>query len=240
MTRGMIVMLALLAAPLVAQEPGSARSAAALRDPLVARFLAREDPPLVSYRAARRLEARNERFDVHGWMEVVTELAPERGFSWQVVSEGGSSYVRNKVLRKALEGEADTIRRGDPAKAALVELNYTFANSSTGPGGDVPSGLARFAITPKRKDILLVDGNVWVAAADGDLLQVDGRLSKSPSFWARTVDVVRRYARVAGIRVPVEMTSIADVRMAGRSSFRMTYQYETINGLTVPAPTGQH
>jgi hypothetical protein len=51
------------------------------------------------------------------------------------------------------------------------------------------------------------------------------------------VDIVRRYERVGGVRVPVEMSSTADVRIAGASSFVMTYDYTMINGQPIVGTT---
>ena len=42
----------------------------------IERFLQRNDPPLRSYRARQRLEARNARFKAEAWMEVTTESVP--------------------------------------------------------------------------------------------------------------------------------------------------------------------
>ncbi len=49
------------------------------------------------------------------------------------------------------------------------------------------------------------------------------------------MDVVRRYGRVAGVRVPLSLESVAQVLVAGRSSMSMTYQYEMVNGAPVTA-----
>jgi len=221
---------------------------------LLERFLSRQAENVVRYRAIRRLEAENKRFNVQGWMEVMTELSPESGFTWTVIEEGGSGYIRNKVLRKTLEGEVQAVRNNDPSKAALTEANYTFTLTAPAKSpvaratsdddeedpepsidGDSAAGLATLFITPKRKDMLLVSGAVTVAAADADLVQVEGRLSKTPSFWTRSVDIIRRYGRIGGIRVPVSTESSANVRIAGRSAFKMTYDYQMINGREVAA-----
>jgi hypothetical protein len=241
MRRLAIVVALSLTATLVAQEPEPREPAAPGETALIERFLSHEVEPVVRYRATRRLEAENGRFNVKGWMEVVTELSPETGFTWTVVDEGGSGYIRNKVLRKTLEGEAQAVRENQPAKAALNETNYTFSvtpavepkakEKSKAVAADTPvDGHARLFITPKRKEMMLVNGAVTVAQADADLVQVEGRLAKTPSFWTRSVDIVRRYARVGGIRVPVLTESTANVRIAGRSEFRMTYEYQMING----------
>jgi hypothetical protein len=47
------------------------------------------------------------------------------------------------------------------------------------------------------------------------------------------VRVVREYAEIAGVHVPVAMRSTADVLIVGASTFEMTYQYEEINGQVV-------
>ena len=102
-------------------------------------------------------------------------------------------------------------------------------------------GLASLAITPRRKDVLLIDGWVFVKQDDGDLVRIEGRLSKVPSLWTRHVEIVRRYGRIDGVHVPMEIESVAQVLIAGRSTFRMTYEYESINGQRVgnPQPRAQ-
>lgn len=198
---------------------------------LLGRFLARNDPSPDQYRALRRLEAHNERFGVTGWMNVWTEADRSGGFRYEIVSEGGSGYICRRVLRAALEGEQKIWASGDPERAALTEDNYVFEER-----GAAAPGVALLAVKPKRKDILLVDGSVFVDAEDGDLLRIEGRLSRTPSFWTRRVEVVRRYQRISGIRVPVAFESVANVLIAGRSTFQMSYDYETINGQQVGNP----
>ena len=73
-----------------------------------------------------------------------------------------------------------------------------------------------------------------VLSADGrDLLRVEGRLSKNPSFWTSLVNVIRHYARIDGIRVPIAIESMAKVKFAGLSYLDVHYEYETINGRPV-------
>jgi hypothetical protein len=195
------------------------------------RFLARAEEPTVEYRALRRLEASNPHFQKSAWMTAWTEYDRANGFRFTVVAEGGSGYIRSRVLRAALEGEQKIWANHEPQKASLSLDNYTFDD-------DVPDadGLAAVGVKPRRKDVLLVEGAIFVQPSDGDLARIEGRLSKTPSFWTRRVDVVRRYERLGGVRVPVSIESVAHVLIAGRSTFRMTYEYETINGQRVGSP----
>ncbi|HKB13819.1 MAG TPA: hypothetical protein VKD69_24300 [Vicinamibacterales bacterium] len=195
------------------------------------RFLARGEEPTVEYRALRRLEAHNPKFNQSAWMTAWTEYDRVNGFRFTIVAEGGSGYVRSKVLRAALEGEQKIWASNEPQNASLTHENYTFDA-----GEPAPDGLVSVAVKPRRKDLLLVEGSIFVQPRDGDLARIEGRLSKTPSFWTRRVDVVRRYERLAGVRVPVSIESVAHVLIAGRSTFKMTYEYETINGQRVGNP----
>ncbi len=192
-------------------------------------FLIREEPGLRSYRARRYLRAENKRFHARGELEAITELTEDGTFHYQILSESGSRHVRDKVLRPVLRDEAALWRRGDPRRNALTPENYTFE-----PGADASTvDEVQVLIKPRRRDVLLVDGALFLSAGDGDLRRVEGRLSKNPSFWTYRVDVVRRYARVEGVRVPFATEAVAHVRVAGRSEFAMTYEYESINGRPV-------
>lgn len=176
------------------------------------------------------MEARNEKFGQSAWMDAWAEADEAGGFRYQVAAEGGSGYIRKRVFLAALQGEQKMWRDGDPKKAELNRANYEFLDA-----GDA-DGLASLRIVPRRKDVLLVDGEIFVRPEDGDLMRIEGRLSKTPSFWTRRVEIVRRYGRVAGVHVPLEITSVAQIFIAGRSTFRMTYEYETINGERVGTP----
>ncbi len=199
--------------------------------PIVQRFLAKAEEPPVEYRALRRLEASNVKFHQTAWMVAWTQFDRVNGLSYQIVDEGGSGYIRSKVLRAALEGEQKIWANHEPQKASFTHDNYEFADAAGS-----ADGLAGVGVRPKRKDVLLVEGALFVQPSDAELTRIEGRLSKTPSFWTRRVDVVRTYERKAGVRVPISIESVAQVLIAGRSTFKMTYEYQTINGQTVGDP----
>ena len=215
--------MGLLAAATVVANAGQAPERTPTTDASVAKLRQADGPPLRSYRARRHLEARNSRFNAEGWLDVATEFSLGDGLRWTVTAEGGSAYIRGKVLRKALEAEAETYHTGGQARAALTADNYQFGAASAS-NGDTLS----IPIEPRREDVLLVSGTIQTDRG-WDLLSVAGRLAKNPSFWTRTVDIVRRYGRINGVRVPLTMESRASVRIVGPSTFRMTYTYDEIN-----------
>jgi hypothetical protein len=192
-----------------------------------ARFFSRSEEPLRAYRAFRRMHASSERFKQEAWVEAWTELKDGR-FDYQIVAERGSDTIRNRVLRAMLKREQELVNSGDTNRADLSAANYDF-----GEAGRNSDGAHVVPITPRRKDVLLVEGRMVFSPDDGELLRVEGRLSKNPSFWTSLVNVVRHYGRIGGVRVPIATESTAKVKFAGTSQLEVAYEYETINGRPV-------
>jgi len=188
----------------------------------IEQFLAQDDTQR-AYRAARRLEAENG--SRKGWIEAITEYSPGMGFRYAITAEGGSGYIRSRVLKAVLDGERDVIAQGETASSSLNPSNYTFQAN-----GIDTDGLANVLLTPRRKERVLVSGMMALNPADGGLVRLQGRLAKSPSFWVKEVDIVRTYQRIDGTVVPVTLESKAQLRFLGEAALRMTYVYSEING----------
>jgi hypothetical protein len=198
------------------------------------RFLGPEQSPLTSYRALRRLSAATRGGRMAATIIAWTELHPERGFRYEIVSRSGSPAVQSRALIPALDMEARALAQSDGDPAALVRANYRFDDAISREGG-----LLRVGITPNREAPMLLQGAMFLRPDTGDLVRVEGRLVKRPSFWTRRVDIVRHYARVAGVRVPIGMESTGHVLILGPSSFAMTWEYESVNGIPVGTPGKQ-
>ena len=195
-------------------------------DSSIQQFLDQSDAQ-PAYRAIRRLEARSG--DKHGWLEAVTEYSPKTGFDYEVTAEGGSGVIRTKVLRAVLDGESEVISQGASARSSLARANYTFQ-----PNGVDREGLANVLLSPRRKEPALVAGTLFLQPSDGNLVRLEGRLAKSPSFWVKNVDIVRRYEQIGGVVMPVALESKAQLRMlGGTGALRMTYSYSQVDGRAV-------
>ena len=214
--RAAMILLVLAVVPtLRATTPNTA-------EPTFQRFLTRQEPPH-PYRAVRRLEAENGLRQ--GWLEATTEYSANGVFRYQITAEGGSSQIRSRVLKAVLDGESSVIALGEAARSSLAPDNYIF--QSQGVDAD---GLANVLLSPRRKERALLSGVMFLRPGEGELVRVQGRLARNPSFWVRDVDIVRKYSRIHGAVVPVAMESQAKIRFLGPASFRMTYRYLEIDG----------
>ena len=139
------------------------------------------------------------------------------------------------MLHRALEAEQQALSQGEVGRSAISPANYQISFGTHDEG----SGLDRLRIVPLRKEQMLVDGTISVLATDGELVRIEGRLAKTPSFWTNRVDIVRRYGRIEGVHVPLSIESTANLKIVGDSVFSMTYEYESVNGKPVSQPVSQ-
>jgi hypothetical protein len=218
-TRRRLLVVLLLAIGFSSSARAIAGNAA---DDSIKRFLAQDDAQ-PHYRALRRLEAENG--SRKGWIEAVTEYSREAGFTYAITAEGGSSYIRSKVLRAVLDGEREVIAKGETARSSLDLVNYSFQAN-----GIDDNGFANVLLSPRRKERVLVKGMMALNVADGALVRLQGRLAKNPSFWLKNVDIVRIYERLGGAVVPVDLETKAQVRFLGNATLHMTYVYTEIDG----------
>lgn len=194
-------------------------------DPLLEKFLNRSSTSH-AYRASRRLEASGR--GQSGWLDAQTTYAPETGLHYEITAEGGSGYIRSRVLRSLLEEERQLIARGAAGDVAISPANYLFASDGTD-----ESGLARITLEPRRQERPLVIGRMFVRPDDGELVRVEGRLARTPSFWITRVNIVRSYERINGALLPVLLDSTAQLRFLGGSTLKMTYRYLEIDAQPV-------
>jgi hypothetical protein len=207
-------------------SPQNAPPAAAPASSALDRYLTTVGDPAPSYRCKRVLTARAG--SRQATLVAMTSLDSSGQFKYDVISEEGSGIIRSKVLHAALDTEQKAKSRDQAARAAVTPANYTFE-----PAGASGEGAERVRIKPRRNEPMMIDGSIVLDADDGDLMKIEGTLVKRPSFWTRRVEIAREYARIGGARVPVSMSSVADVLFVGRSTFDMRYEYESINGVPV-------
>ena len=124
---------------------------------IIQRVVARNDPPPRQYRALRRLEAQSDKLGGSAWIEAWTEVDPAGGFRYEIIGEGGSGFVRGKVLRPWLASE----------KKILLDKKHPGRDIT----GDLPDkkGLIRsrlYAVGDRFYMLLVIGTKDWVEGKD--------------------------------------------------------------------------
>jgi hypothetical protein len=132
-----------------------------------------------------------------------------------------------KVVRKILDHESEA-EKSEVPPTALVRQNYDFELA----GEESFQGTRCYILNldPKRKDPALIQGRAWVDSNSFLIRKVEGRMSKSPSWWVKGVHLTVLFGEINGIWTQLSTQAIADVRVIGRY---------TVNGRVTNLQTAQ-
>jgi len=149
--------------------------------------------------------------------EVLAKVSftPPGGVEYTIERAQGSSRAE-KVVRNMLEHEAKwaaQAARDGRVRNAVNEENYNFAYLGQNVVDGQPCYVLR--ITPKHREEYLVDGRAYVDAQRYQIRRMEGELSKSPSWWLRSVQVTLSFGEVGPMWLQNESRAVADVRIFG-------------------------
>jgi hypothetical protein len=202
-------------------------------DHMLARMMAYrqwQDNALREYHARRRFHASNPRFNMDSTLDVQTVFHWPHSLQSTIIKQEGSDFIREHVFEKILEAESNLAEND---QADVIPKNYDF----TIMGKEDCQGRAcwRLAIKPKRKDRFLIDGEMWLDAADYAVTRVHGTPSKNPSMWISRVEIERRLCRIDGVWLTDKIESSSSIRLAGNVGLSIEYTYDKVNVLNAGA-----
>lgn len=157
-------------------------------------------------------------------MTVKTEYRKETGKSYTILSQSGSDFIRNHVLKTVLDHEKTINLPGNREASWITSANYDMKLK---PGGvqrlDGRDCLA-LTITPRRKAANMIEGNLWVDVRDGEIVQLEGSATQSPSIFTGPAQVMRLYASVNGFAMATRARAVSDSFLLGETVVTIDYR----------------
>jgi|SRR5579871_2109420 len=176
---------------------------------------------LAGYTGVRHYRFENKKSNKRA--ELTTRVAcDEAGVkTFEVISESGSGFVRNHIIRKMMDAEQEASQKGERQDTRIIPANYDFRLVGT----EVLDGRSNYVleVDPKTRNKFLIRGRIWVDAEDFAIARVEGQPAKNPSFWIRSVRVVQRYERTGQFWLPASNQSVAQARIFGTTEVVIDY-----------------
>ena len=120
----------------------------------------------------------------------------------------GDNAVKNQVVERYLQAEAEAQQDGEAASVAVTPANYKFQYK--GEKTEDARSVHVFQVTPLKKRKGLFKGEVWIDAATYLPLREAGKLIKSPSIFVKRVAFVRTFDIRDGLSIPLQVQSVVD------------------------------
>jgi hypothetical protein len=187
---------------------------------------------LLGYQAQRQFHAASQRFNMNSKMEVETVFLSPDSLHSTVIKQEGSSLVRQQVFEKILHAETEAATQIARDQTDIIPQNYRFGLI----GMEDCEGRQcwHLTITPKRKDKYLLDGMIWIDAADYAICRIHGVTSKRPSLWVSQVEIDKRYRKIDQLWLADRIESSADVFLAGHTTVMIESAYGKITVASLP------
>lgn len=160
--------------------------------------------------------------NIHADMEVKMTYRYPGTKNFTILSQSGSAFMRNHVLKRLLKAEIQTSRQGKRRLISVTPYNYKF--EMVGYKNDAQGGYYILKATPKRKGKYLFKGRIWVSGRNFALMHIQGKPAKRVSWWIPKVNIVYNYKRVGGFWFPALNKTVTHVRIFGRSVLTIQYK----------------
>lgn len=138
-----------------------------------------------------------------------------------IVSENGSGTVRNRVFKKLLEAEEESMREENQQRTAITPANYTFQVVDY----QMTDAYEFYVLEarPRNKNKFLFRGRIWVNATDFAITRVEGEPAQNPSWWTVKTDFKRSYQKIGNFWLPESNESETKVRILGTAVLTINY-----------------
>lgn len=176
---------------------------------------------LKHYRALRHYHVEYRGFSalVAANMAVEVTFDAGSGKSFQIVSQSGSKFLLEKVLKRAVDSEKEA--SGNKASAALTQANYKFTLVGTEIQGGRPAYI--LDVEPWHPNKFLVRGKIWVDGADYAVVKMETQPAKSPSFWISRTLIQYTGSKTDDFWFPQKVRSETRVRIGGTAVLTIDY-----------------
>lgn len=178
------------------------------------------------------IEASLPKLKKQGRFQALRRISPLGLITYEKRRFEGDSTVRNQVILRYLNAEAEAQRHPSPELAITPDnYNFKFKGRSTLAG----RGVYVFDVKPRKKRQGLFKGQLWVDAATYLRVQEAGYLVKSPSIFVKKIAFVRKYDIKDGVSVPLAVESVVDTRLVGKAELNIAFSNYSLNESVVAA-----
>jgi hypothetical protein len=173
----------------------------------------KRDDLLAGWQVVRRYHLKNELSKKETRSEVEVRFDAPAELKFTTKSQEGSGTLAKQVFGRMIDGEKESVQAEARRRSAMTPENYDFRLVDR----EVMSGRTAYklAITPRREDTFLIEGYIWVDAEDFAVVRAQGHAVKRPSFWTRSIQLVRTFKKVGPFWLPHRTESTNEVLLFG-------------------------
>jgi hypothetical protein len=157
--------------------------------------------------------------------EMTVKMSYKKGVGkdYTILKQSGSSLIQKFGLQPLLENEKSINNPATVAQSWFTSANYQMRlKPGVAQNIDGRQCLA-ISITPRHKAPNMIDGTLWVDAVNHALVEVEGLASRSPSLFAGSTKMMRRYTIKQGYAMASNARAESSSTFFGRTIIVIDY-----------------
>ena len=194
---------------------------------ILQRYLTASETQKLSLRGMRSdvdISAKLPKLKKEGSMHALRNISKVGQVTYHALGFSGDNTIKKDVIARYLTAEVQAQGSGQDLSITPANYKFKFRGLMNGDGKQVYV----FNVAPRKKEVGLFKGEVWLDPTTCMPLREQGRFVKNPSIFFKKMEFVRIYELHDGISRPLHIDSVVQTRIVGPVELSINFNNYTL------------
>lgn len=166
------------------------------------------------------IDASVPKLNKNGRLHALRNISNLGKITYRMLGFNGDGSIKKEVIARYLAADAQA---QEGPNLSITPTNYKFKYK--GLQNDNGNALYLFQLSPRKKQVGLFKGELWLDPNTAMPIRESGRFVKTPSIFLKKMEFVRTYELQNGVSIPQRVESLVDTRLFGRVQMNINFTH---------------
>ena len=166
------------------------------------------------------IDASVPKLNKNGRLHALRNISNLGKITYHMLGFNGDGAIKKEVIARYLAADAQA---QEGPNLSITPENYKFKYK--GLQNDNGTSVYVFQLSPRKKQVGLFKGDLWLDPKTAMPVRESGRFVKTPSIFLKRMEFVRTYELQNGVSIPQRVESLVDTRLFGRVQMNINFTH---------------